>query len=344
MRIKNPLLKGASLIVLILSLILAGCSSSTSKEKNNKEQSDKPIVIGVGYIGPEDHSYAKGIDAFIKKVEKDTNGKVKFEVFGNGQLGGEREMAEQVQLGTLDLMIVTAGPLGNFVPELSVLEMPFLFKSLDHVYKTLDGDIGKELTEKIDQAGFKTLGLWENGLRHITNDKKVVHSPKDLKGMKLRTLENDIYIETYKALGADATPIAFPEVYTSLQQGVIDGMDVSYGVFTTTKLYEVQNHLTENMLYYSTAPVIMNIDKFNSLPKDVQDVFVNAGKEITDVQRKINQDMEAEQKKFIAENGVEILKPSTEEMKAFREAVQPVYKKVGGRFGDMIERIQELEK
>src|SRR5690606_29233979 len=133
-------------------------------------------------------------------VEKETGGKVKFEIYGNGQLGGEREIIEQVQLGSLDMTVVTAGPVGNFVEEFSVLEMPFLFRDLDHVYKTLDGELGQSLMAELEKAGFKALGIWENGMRHLTNDQKPIRSPEDLKGMKMRTVENDVYVETYKAL------------------------------------------------------------------------------------------------------------------------------------------------
>lgn len=335
--------------VFIISISLAACSSSTSSSapeetdgKSESEQSDDIIDIKVGHIAPDDHSYTKGIEAFAEAVEEESDGRVRFEIFGNGQLGGEREIIEQVQLGSLDMTVATGGVLGSFVPEMSVLEMPFLFNDVEHAYQALDGDIGEELMQKIDEAGFKTLGIWENGMRHIINNKHPVHSPDDMKDLKIRTVENDLYLETYQALGADPTPIAFPEVYTSLQQGVIDGQDNSYGVMVTTKMYEVQNHLTENMVYYASAPVLMNVDTFNALPEDIQEIFVNAGREFTDVQREINQNMEAEQIEFLKEEGVEIVVPTEEEMEAFRTAVEPVYDKLSDQFGDMVERIRTI--
>lgn len=334
-------------ILFIIGSALAACggdasSSGDDAEGANDDASSDVIELQVGHIAPDDHSYTKGLEAFAERIEEETDGRVTFEMFGNGQLGGEREILEQVQLGSLDMTVATGGVVGSFVPEMSVLEMPFLFDDVDHAYRVLDGEIGEEITEKIDEAGFKTLGIWENGMRHVINNKLAIHSPDDMEGLKIRTVENDLYLETYKALGADPTPIAFPEVYTSLQQGVIDGQDNSYGVMVTTKMYEVQNHLVENQLYYSAAPFVMNADKFNSLPEDIQEIFIEAGKELTDVQRQINLDMEAEQKEFLQEEGVEIVEPTAEEMEAFRTAVEPVYEKMSGQFGGMVERIQEL--
>lgn len=321
--------------------IIAGCSSKT--EGNASEGKSESAIIKVGHIAPDEHSYTKGLEQFAESVEKETNGQVTFEIYGGGQLGGEREVVEQVQLGTLDMTLVTAGPLGNFVDKFSVLEMPFLFRDIDHVYKTLDGEIGKELMGLIDEQGFKTLGLWENGFRHLTTKDQTIKSPDDTKGLKMRTVENDLYVDTYQSIGSDATPIAFPEVYTSLQQGVVDGMDVSYGVMHSTKMYEVQKNLSEVGIYYAAAPLIINQEKFESLPEDVQKVLVEKGKEFTEVQRQINHDMEVDQKKDLVDKGIKIVEKKDIEIDAFAKAVEPVYKKNKDRFGDLIERIQNVK-
>ncbi|KGP90635.1 C4-dicarboxylate ABC transporter substrate-binding protein [Pontibacillus chungwhensis BH030062] len=334
--------KVKSLILLSMCIfmvgVIAGCNSEA--EGNDKNES---VTIKLGHIAPDEHSYTKGIEQFAEAVEEETNGQVKFEIFGGGQLGGEREVIEQVQLGTLDMTLVTAGPVGNFVDKFSVLEMPFIFRDVDHVYKTLDGEIGQELMGLIDEQGFKTLGIWENGFRHITTKETTVKSPEDTNGLKLRTIENEIYVDTYKSLGADATPIAFPEVYTSLQQGVVDGMDVSYGVMHATKMYEVQNNLSEVGIYYAAAPLLMNEAKFKSLPDNVQKVMIEKGKEFTDIQREINQQMEAEQKQDLQDKGIQIVEKQNVDIDAFKDAVKEVYKENDDRFGDLIERIRSVE-
>jgi len=329
-------------------IALTACGSQT--EQNVSQGSDaassgqtESVVIRVAHIAPEEHAYTKGLEQFAKAVEEETGGRLKFEIHGGGELGGEREVLEQVQLGTLDMTLVTAGVVGNFAEKFSVLEMPFLFRDLDHVYKTLDGEVGQELAQILDDAGFKTLGIWENGFRHLTNNKKPIYSPADTQGMKFRTVENNLYVATYRAIGADPTPIAFPETYTSLQQGVVDGMDQSYGVMESTKMYEVQNHLSEVGIYYAAAPLLMNKEKFESLPEDLQKVLAEKGKEFAPIQRKINQDMEIKQKESMVAKGLQVVEKKDIDMEAFKQAVQVVYDELGPSFDGLVEKIQAVK-
>ncbi|SFE69956.1 TRAP transporter substrate-binding protein DctP [Alteribacillus iranensis] len=341
-------------VVSLLSL-LAACGGGADEEEassggtgegtesSSAENNEAEFNLQIGHIAPDEHSFTVGIEEFVKKVEERTDGRVSFEVFGNGQLGGERDLIEQVQLGSLDMTVVTAGPLGNFVPETTVLEMPFLFRDVEHAYQVLDGEVGQELMGRIDEQGFKSIGWWENGMRHSTNNERPIQSPEDMEGLKMRTLENDIYTETYRSLGTDPTPIAFPEVYTSLQQGVVDGLDASYGVFYTTNLYEVQKHFSETGIYYAAAAALMNADAFASLPEDIQEVIMETGQEVAAFQRQVNLDMEEEQKADIKERGVEVVEAEEIDREAFQEAVQPVYDAYDEEFGEMIKRIQEVE-
>src|SRR5699024_8670521 len=167
-------------LLLLLALVIAACSSGsdnqdapadtdageeTTDDSTDSEATDESdvITLQIGTISPPEHSYSKGVELFAEKVEEATDGRVNFEIFLDGQLGGEREIVEQVQLGSLDLTLATAGVVGSFVPELSVLEMPFLFESVDKAYEVLDGDVGAELEEKIEAQGFKSFGIMENG-------------------------------------------------------------------------------------------------------------------------------------------------------------------------------------
>ena len=158
------------------------------------------------------------IDTFAKEVAKRTNGRYKVETFYNGSLGGERESIEAVQLGTQELAFSSTGPVPNFVPETKILDVPFLFRDKAHARAVLDGPIGQEMLVKFDAKGFKALGWGENGFRHMTNSKRDVKAPEDLKGLKMRTMENPVHIAAYKGFGIITTPMAFPEVFTALQQ------------------------------------------------------------------------------------------------------------------------------
>ncbi|WP_236939132.1 DctP family TRAP transporter solute-binding subunit [Evansella clarkii] len=320
-------------------------NDSGEAENNSAADSGDVINIKVGHIGPPTHSFTLGIEELTAAIEEETDGQVKFEIFPGGQLGGERDMVEQVQLGTLDMGIYTSAPVTNFVPELAVLDLPLIFRDHQHAYDTLDGEVGEELLSLIDAQGFKGLGLWENGMRHMLSNGKPILSADDLNGMKVRAIGNDLVLDTYRALGADPTPIEWPEVHTSLQQGIVEAHDNAYGVTHSTGIYEVQEYLSEVGLYYAAAVLLMNGDLFESLPEDVQEVFERLGKEYAHVQREMTTDIEAEQKQELMEfdNGLEIYDAAEVDIDSFREAVQPVYEKYADEFGDLVERIQAVE-
>jgi tripartite ATP-independent transporter DctP family solute receptor len=161
--------------------------------------------------------YGVAIDTFAREVEARTNGRYKIQTFYAGALGAERESVEGVQLGTLDLTLTSTGPLPNFVPEVAILDIPFLFRDYAHARAVLDGPIGQELLQKFPPKGMVGLAWAENGFRHMTNSKRPVNAPEDLKGLKMRTMENPIHIEAYRQFGILPTPMAFTEVFTALQ-------------------------------------------------------------------------------------------------------------------------------
>ncbi|MGO4887503.1 TRAP transporter substrate-binding protein DctP [Anaerobacillus sp. MEB173] len=342
---KQILLFAALLLVSVIVTACGGGANETNSdsESSASESNEETITLELGHIAPADHGYQLGLEQFVQAVEEESNGKVKIEIYGAGQLGGERDMSEQVQLGTLDMALMTTGPLGNFVPNLAVLEMPFLFEDVDHAYRVLDGEIGEELLKELEESGFKGFAYWENGIRGISNSKHEIRTPEDMAGLKMRTLENDVFVETFRALGSDPTPIAWPETYTSLQQGVADGFDSPYAQFGTAKMYEVQDYYTEAGIYYASAILMMNMDKYNGLPADVQELLERLGKEFAPIQRDINKQLADENKQLILDNGVEIVEVDEVDTEAFRAAVQPVYERFADQFGDYVERIQALK-
>ncbi len=170
------------------------------------------------------------------------------------QLGDERQVVEGLQLGTIHLTVVSTGPLGGFVPEMNVVDLPFLFRDTEHAYKVLDGEIGQSLLKKFDAVGIKGLAYWENGFRQITTTKKPVQQPGDMKGLKIRVMENKIHQAAFRQVGADATPMAWGEVFTSLQQGLLDAQENPTPIVWAFKLYEVQKYLSLTNHVYSPAP------------------------------------------------------------------------------------------
>jgi TRAP-type transport system periplasmic protein len=225
------------------------------------------------------------IDTFAKEVEKRTAGRYKVQTFYSGSLGGERESIEAVQLGTQELAFSSTGPVPNFVPEARILDVPFLFSDKAHARAVLDGPIGQEMLTKFDSKGFKALAWAENGFRHMTNSKRAVNAPEDLKGLKMRTMENPVHIAAYKGLGIVTTPMAFPEVFTALQQGTVDGQENPLPVIMSAKFDQVQKHLSLTGHVYSPAIFLMNKASFEKLSAADKQAFVDAAKEGTKANR-----------------------------------------------------------
>ena len=219
-----------------------------------------------------------GIDVLAQEVEKGTNGRIIIKNFFSGSLGGERESIESVQLGTQELTGTSTGPIPNFVPAVKILDIPFLFRDKAHARAVLDGPIGQALLKEFDSKGFKALAWSENGVRHMTNNKRPINLPDDLKGLKMRTMENPVHVAAYKGFGIITTPMAFPEVFTALQQGVVDGQENPLSVIMAAKFEQVQKFMTLTAHVYSPALLLMNKASFDKLSPADQKVFLDAAK------------------------------------------------------------------
>ena len=237
-------------------------------------QTTMRISISVG----KDSHQGVGIDVFASEVEKRTAGRYKVQTFYSGSLGGERESIEAVQLGTQELTLTSTGPVPNFVPEAKILDIPFLFSGKAHAQAVLDGPIGQDMLNKFDTKGFKALAWAENGVRHMTNSKRAVNGPDDLKGLKMRTMENPVHVAAYKGFGIVPTPMAFPEVFTALQQGTVDGQENPLSVIMAAKFDQVQKHLTLTGHVYSPCVFLMNKAAFDKLSAADKTAFLDAAK------------------------------------------------------------------
>jgi TRAP-type transport system periplasmic protein len=226
-----------------------------------------------------------GIDTFAKEVERRTGGRYKIQPFYAGSLGGERESIEAVQLGTQELTFSSTGPVPNFVPDAKILDIPFLFRDKAHARAVLDGPIGQEMLSKFEPKGFKALAWGENGIRHMTNSKRAVNGPEDLKGLKMRTMENPVHVAAYKGFGIITTPMAFPEVFTALQQGTVDGQENPLSVIMSAKFDQVQKHMTLTGHVYSPCIFLMNKASFDKLAPADQKHFIDAAIEAVKANR-----------------------------------------------------------
>ena len=299
-------------------------------------------VFKIGWTNTIDSHYGVGITTFGDEVFKRTNGRYKLQYFTSGALGGEREMLEAVQLGTQDLVITSTGPVGNFVPETRIVDIPFLFRDYDHARKVLDGPIGQEILTKFPAKGLVAITWMENGFRHITNSKRPVKSPDDVKGMKIRTMENKVHMEAFKAMGTLPTPMNMNELFTALQTGTVDGQENPVPVILASKLYQVQKYVTLTGHVYSPALIITSTGLWNKLSDADKASFKEAAKlALVACRKKVNDD-EASGIDFMRKNGVEVI---TEVDKSqFQKAVLAAYSTYNKEFGEAnIKRIMDVK-
>lgn len=272
-----------------------------------------------------------GIDTFAREVEKRTGGRYKIQTFYSGSLGGERESIEAVQLGTQELTFTSTGPVPNFVPEARILDIPFLFRDKAHARSVLDGAIGQEMLGKFDSKGFKALAWGENGVRHMTNSKRAVNAPDDLKGLKMRTMENPVHVAAYKGFGIVTTPMAFPEVFTALQQGTVDGQENPLSVIMAAKFDQVQKHLSLTGHVYSPAIFLMNKGSFDKLSAADKQAFLDAAKEAVKANRARVDEDDAKGVAELRSKGMQVVE-NVDKAK-FQAALTPVYAEFEKQFG-----------
>jgi len=290
------------------------------------------------HTSPPDHPYTLGMVRYADLVKERTNGRVAIQIHHSRQLGDERQVVEGLQLGTIHLTVTSTGPLGGFVPEMNVVDLPFLFRDAEHAYKVLDGEIGRGLLNKFDAVGIKGLAFWENGFRHITTSKKPVREPTDMKGLKIRVMENKVHQAAFRQLGSDATPMAWGEVFTSLQQGLLDAQENPIPIIYTFKLNEVQKYVSLTGHVYSPAPLLMSKKTWDRMPPEIQKVMFDTAVEVARYQRGLIREQEQKQIGELKAKGMTVIE--NPDRAAFREAMKPVFDQFQGQFGkDLVQRI-----
>ena len=287
------------------------------------------FVFKLGHIADPENPYAKGAEKFAQLVKEKTGGKVEVQVFPSSQLGNQRDLVEGTQFGTIDFTMTSTAVLGNFLPQAAVFDLPFIFRDVQHAYKALD-TVGMEIAQKLQ--GMKLLAYYENGVRHMTNSKRPIRKPEDMKGLKIRVMEQPIYIEMIKALGGNPTPMAFGELFTALQQGVVDGQENPAAHIYTARFFEVQKYISLTAHTYSAEPMLVSLAAWNKLPKDLQEKIQSAANESRDWQRDLCRQLEEGYWTKIQESGKSEINRDVDK-KAFADATRGVWamfeKKVG---------------
>ena len=299
-------------------------------------------MLKIGYATARDSHYGVGSAAFCDEVERGTQGRYKCQHFANSALGGEREQIEALQLGTLDLLNTSTGPVGNFVPEMRIVDLPFLFRDYAHARKVLDGPIGQDMLAQFPKHGLVALAWTENGFRQMTNSKRDIVKPSDAAGLKMRTMENKVHMEGYKTFGIQPTPMAFPELFGALQQGTVDGQENPIPVILSAKFSQVQKHLSMTNHVYSPALLLMSPRTWDKVSAADRKVFLEAARKGAAAQRKKVNDDEDQGLAQLEKAGMTVTR--TVDSAAFREAIKPAYVSYAKEFGaDKIKQIQDIQ-
>ncbi len=307
-------------IVAITALV--GASSLWSKAD---------YTIKFSHVVSPDSPKGKAADFFAKRVGELTAGKVKVEVFPNSQLYTDKAVMKALKIGNVHMAAPSFSKFTSLVPALQLFDLPFLFRDSDHLHKVMDGEVGKALKEQVTKKGFVALDFWDNGFKQFSSNKKAIHSPKDLAGQKVRIMSSKVLEAQMKALGANPQVLPFSEVYSALQQGVVDGGENPLSNFYTKKFYEVQTSVSMTNHGYLGYLVVASKRFWKKLPKDLQQKVMQAMKEATEKERVYAAELDTfyldKVKEYAKTGKIKIINPSKEEVEQFRKTTEVVYPK-----------------
>jgi C4-dicarboxylate-binding protein DctP len=288
----------------------------------------------------------KAAEMFKQMVEQRTKGYYEVQIFPAQQLGGLRDQVEGTSLGTIELTQQTPPTISLFVPKVMILDFPFLWTTEEAMWKVLDGPLGQELLQSLEAKGLKGVDFWSSGYKNFTTGRKPIRTPDDFKGMKIRVIPSPLLSAQYEAWGASPTPVDFKELYTALQQGLVDGQENPAGTVVDIKLYEVQKYMTESKHGFLHYIMMFNKKWFDAQPKANQEILVQAVKEAGRWERKAMADRDADATRRIKEAGVEVIPLTPQAREQFRQLSLKVHEKFADRVDkEYLRRVYaEIEK
>ena len=336
----------AVLMAMTLGMIGCGRTPSDSSSASNKGSSDAAVnndsKIYKIIIADEDNEERTTNQCALKfkeRVEKESNGRLVVELHCNGELGGDQETFEGMQLGTIQMVMCGAAALGNYDARFGMLDFPFLFDNYEEMTAAVTGELGELYDSVAQEYGFKVLGWMYDGARSISNNVRPINSLEDVKGLKMRVMQNDMYISMFKAWGTNPTPMSATEIYTALSQGVIDGQDNPPSLGYSQKYYEVQKYYSWTRHTFQNCIVVTTMDWLNSLPDDLRKIVEDAAKDMAAEQRIMEHDNEAELEKLIDASGT-CTTNEVADRESFKAASTPVYEEMRERMGsDFVDQV-----
>lgn len=315
-------MRNRRLKVLCIGLVLAGLVFSAGLAAAGRAEADAVKEIKIANFYAPSHPVNIALrDVFAPMVAEESGGRFNVEVYDSSSLGAERELTEGVQLGTIE-MGVAGGLLSATYPRIGALELPFLFSDFDHVWRVFDGEIGDQVAEDFADAGIKVLAWLGNGFRVFSNSVRPIESVADTRGIKMRMPENQVYINTARALGFEVVAMGFGELYNALSTRVIDGQDNPLATFYASRFFEAQGHVAMSNHMFSHGSIVMNMDLWNSLSAEDQAIFQRAADEAAVLQRRLLEEATDELIELVKAEGVQISYPDVAEFRAATESVR----------------------
>ena len=331
----------AALSVLTVStMVLAGCGGSSSSSSGG---SGDKIVLRYAENQVKDYPTTQAAQKFADLVKEKTNGRITVEVYDSGQLGDEKSVIEQIQFGGIDMSRVSLTPLSEFSRNLMALQLPYLYRDADHMWKVLDGDIGKDLLKSTEDSGIVGLSWYDAGARNFYDTQHEIKGLADMKGLKIRVQESSMMMDMVKALGANPTPMAYGEVYSALQTNVIDGAENNWPSYESTSHYEVAKYYVVDE--HSRIPEMQIISKqtMDKLSPEDQKIIRECAAESAKYERQLWAEREKASEEKVKAGGAIITRLSDEARAEFVKAVQSLYEQYGAEYKDLIQKIRDVK-
>ena len=306
-------------ILIFVAFVVAAVLSGDALAQQPK------YVLRFSSPSSKDHAFGRGAEKFKQLVAEGTRGQVEVQIYHSNSLGATRESLEMVRLGTVDFVLCGVAHLSRFVPEMGTLVLPYLWKDTDTMFAALDGRMGQIIEPLLLEKGFKVVGWWDNGFRNVSNNKRAIKAPEDLKGLKLRTLPTKVHIAFFRALGVSPVPMDWAEVYPALQQGVVDGQENPPGIVFFEKLPEVQKYYSLTQHVNEAGNVLMSAAIWAKMPADVQAAIMSAARQTAAWQRAESQRDNEEMLKKLSATGMQVNVVAEPTLAELRKVAQRIY-------------------
>jgi len=319
--------KGLALVAAIGAVALGAMGPASA-------QAIQERTIRWGHLNNTDHPVSKGVQKFAEIVAAKSGGKIKVQQFPSGQLGGDLQNVSALQGGTVDLVVLNTGLLVGIVKDTALVDLPFLFNNSQEADAVMDGAFGKKLADEVAQKNLVNLAYWELGFRNITNSKRPINKLEDISGLKLRVLQSPLFIDTFKELGANPTPLPFPEVYTALEQKVVDGQENPVTVIWDSKFQEVQKNLALTRHIYNPQSVLISKKTWDSMSAAEKKIITDSAAEATVYQRKTAREAESKALDGLKKGGMQVTELAPAEVQKIRDKLKPVVEKYAKQAGE----------